>query len=447
MDPNPPRPSDLYSLVYTSGTTGNPKGVMLTHSNMVAAVTGLVYAGYQPGPQDVHLSYLPLAHILERVGHNGFISRGSAICFFQGDITKLLKDIETVRPTFFLGVPRVYSRLFDRVWQTVKSKGALSQKIFESAYARKVSALEHTPPRRTKFLDKFVFKKTRASLGGRVKWMVSGSAPLSPTIHTFLQVVFCCHVMQGYALTETTSSLCIAYMGDSTPNHVGPPGVMTEIKLVDVPAMGYLSSNTPFPQGEICVRGLQLFKGYWKNEEKTRETIDDDGWFHTGDIGQMLPNGTLQIIDRKKNIFKLAQGEYIAAEYLENVFSRSTFVRQIFIHGHSAQNYLVAVVVPDPDEVLPWAGQERIADLEAAQAAVGEILKTKQDDLKTAILHDMKSIGQQIGLKGFQFVKDIIIDHQFWTVDNDLLTPTQKVRRPFVLRKYKERLNDLYSTE
>ncbi|KAJ6757187.1 LONG-CHAIN-FATTY-ACID--COA LIGASE [Salix koriyanagi] len=213
---------------------------------------------------------------------------------------------------------------------------------------------------RSPMWDRLVFNKIKEKLGGRVKFMGSGASPLSPDVMDFLRVCFGCQVLEGYGMTETSCVISSVDQGDNLSGHVGSPNPACEIKLVDVPEMNYTSEDQPHPRGEICVRGPSIFQGYYKAEVQMREVIDDDGWLHTGDIGLWLPAGRLKIIDRKKNIFKLAQGEYIAPEKVENVYTKCRFVSQCFIYGDSFNSSLVAVVAVEPDVLRDWAASEGI---------------------------------------------------------------------------------------
>jgi len=188
-----------------------------------------------------------------------------------------------------------------------------------------------------------VFTKIRNRLGGRCKAMVTGAAPISPEVLDLLRIAFGCQVYEGYGQTEACAAISVTVTGDYSTGHVGCPLPCVELKLVDVPEMNYTAEDKPNPRGEICVRGTSVCQSYYKEPEKTREAIDADGWLHTGDVGEIQPNGTLKIIDRKKNIFKLAQGEYIAAEKIENVVIRSPFIEQAWVYGNSLQVFSIAV--------------------------------------------------------------------------------------------------------
>lgn len=215
--------------------------------------------------------------------------------------------------------------------------------------------------------------------------------------------------------------------------HVGVPLACNHVKLEDVPDMNYFSVNN---EGEICIKGTNVFKGYLKDPEKTEEALDKDGWLHTGDIGRWLPNGTLKIIDRKKNIFKLAQGEYIAPEKIENIYIRSRAVLQIFVHGESLRSSLVAVVVPDPEALPSFAAKIGV------KGSFEELCQNQV--VKEAILEDLLKIGKESGLKSFEQVKSIFLHTEQFSIENGLLTPTLKAKRAELSKYFQSQINSLY---
>ncbi|KAI4368336.1 hypothetical protein MLD38_016904 [Melastoma candidum] len=354
----PPNPDDIATICYTSGTTGTPKGAVLTHGSLVASVAGSTM-NTKFYPSDVAISYLPLAHIYERANQIMAVHFGIAVGFYQGDNLKLMDDMATLRPTVFASVPRLYNRIYSGIINAVKASGGLRERLFNAAYNAKKQALlngKNASP----MWDRLVFNKIKEKLGGRVRFMSSGASPLSPDVMEFLTICFGCRVVEGYGMTETSCVISSMDEGDCLFGHVGSPSPACEIKLVDVPEMNYTSEDQPYPRGEICVRGPIIFKGYYKDEAQTREVFDEDGWFHTGDIGTWLSGGRLKIIDRKKNIFKLAQGEYIAPEKIENVYAKCKFVAQCFLYGDSLNACLVAIVSVDQDQLKAWAASEGI---------------------------------------------------------------------------------------
>jgi long-chain acyl-CoA synthetase len=363
------------------------------------------------------------------------MSAGSQVGFWRGDTMLLVEDFAALRPTVLVGVPRVFNRIYDRINAQISQASLVKRQLFSYAYSAKLAALRESGELHHALWDRLVFSKISAVVGGRVRVILSGSAPLSPAVQDFLRIVFACPVVQGYGLTETTAALSVQDLGDTSSGNVGAPAVCTEVKLVDVPEMGYTSSGPGVQQGEICARGPSIFRGYYKMPEKTAEDIDRDGWFHSGDIGEWLPNGALKIIDRKKNIFKLAQGEYVAAEYLETIYLKSRFVAQVFVYGDSLRSCLVGVVVPDVDVLLPWAKKqgfpENLAEL------------CKDERARKAVLASMMKVAQDSNLKGFEKVKAIHLEPVPWAPEN-LLTPTMKMRRADAKKHYAPVLERLY---
>ncbi|CAL5036206.1 unnamed protein product [Urochloa decumbens] len=429
---HPPKPEDVATICYTSGTTGTPKGVVLSHENLIANVAGssLNIKFY---PSDVYISYLPLAHIYERVNQIAALHCGVAIGFYQGDNLKLMDDLAALRPTIFASVPRLYNRIYTAITNAVKESGGLKEKLFHTAYnAKRQAILKGKNP--SPVWDKLVFNKIKARLGGRVRLMSSGASPLSADVMEFLRICFGGEVLEGYGMTETSCIISAMDVGDRSIGHVGSPIASCEVKLVDVPEMNYTSDDQPYPRGEICVRGPTIFHGYYKDEVQTKEVIDEDGWLHTGDIGLWLPGGRLRIIDRKKNIFKLAQGEYIAPEKIENVYAKCKFIAQCFIFNSS----LVGIIAVEPEVLKAWAASEGIQCEDLRQLCA-------DPRARAAVLADMDSVGKEAQLRGFEFAKAIRLVAEPFTVENGLLTPTFKVKRPQAKTYFAKEISDMYA--
>ncbi|XP_039114566.1 long chain acyl-CoA synthetase 6, peroxisomal-like [Dioscorea cayenensis subsp. rotundata] len=432
----PPKPDDIATICYTSGTTGTPKGAILSHENLIANVAGssLKIKFY---PSDIYISYLPLAHIYERTNQIAMVHFGVAIGFYQGDNLKLMDDIAALRPTLFSSVPRLYNRIYSGIMNAVKSSGGLREKLFNAAYNAKMQAILNgkTP---SPMWDRLVFNKIREKLGGRVRCLTSGASPLSPDVMDFLRVCFGGLVLEGYGMTETSCVITLMDVGDNLTGHVGSLNPSCEVKLVDVPEMNYTSDDQPYPRGEICVRGPIVFQGYYKDDAQTREVIDVDGWLHTGDIGLWLPGGRLKIIDRKKNIFKLAQGEYIAPEKIENVYAKCKFVAQCFVYGDSFNSSLVAIIAVDHDALKSWAASGGIKYDDLQQLC-------NDQRARAAVLADMDNLGKQAQLRGFEFVKAVTLVLEPFTVENGLLTPTFKVKRPQAKAYFAKAIENMYT--
>ena len=435
----PPAPEDLFTICYTSGTTGVPKGAMLTHANIIASAAGGSETLQDVGPTDVHVSYLPLAHIYERSNVSFLTHRGAAIGFYRGDVLQLVDDIVALQPTVFCSVPRLLNRIYDKVQQQLQAGSPVARWLFQAACDAKLRAMAAGDPSGGRFgalWERLVFSKVQAKLGGRVLRVASGASPISPDVFNFLR---CCfpQVYEGYGMTETTCMTSVTSPDDQLIGHVGAPVLSCEVKLVDLPEMGYSNDDRPFPRGEICVRGPSVFKGYYKNPDETRACLDEAGWLHTGDVGAWIEGGRLKIIDRKKNIFKLAQGEYVAPEKIENAYVRSPFVAQIFVYGDSLQAELVGIVVPDPDFALPWAKQHGLPEDLAALAA--------DPKFRAAVFQSMQREAAAAKLRGFEHVKAIAVEAEAFAVENGLLTPTFKLKRPQAKKKYADAIAGLYA--
>ncbi|MBN3275509.1 ACSL5 ligase, partial [Polyodon spathula] len=413
---------------------GDPKGAMLTHENVIADAAAFIKSfesTFGPVPEDISISFLPLAHMFERVVQTVMYNSGARVGFFQGDIRLLPDDMKALRPTVFPVVPRLLNRVYDKVQSEAQTP--FKKWLLNFAVNRKFSEVKQGISRNDSIWDKLIFHKVQGTMGGRVRVMVTGAAPISPTVLNFLRAALGCPIFEAYGQTECTAGCTFSMPGDWTSGHVGPPVTCNIVKLSDVEEMNYFASNG---EGEVCIKGKNVFKGYLKDPEKTMEALDENGWLHTGDIGKWLPSGVLKIIDRKKNIFKLAQGEYIAPEKIENVYVRSGPVAQVFVHGDSLKSCLVGIVVPDP-EVLP--------DFAAKRGIKGSFEDLcKNNDIKKAIQEDMLKLGKESGLHSFEQIKNLHLHPEQFTIENGLLTPTLKAKRAELTKVFKAEIEKLY---
>ncbi|XP_062435656.1 long-chain-fatty-acid--CoA ligase 5 [Rhea pennata] len=436
IEPIPPKPEDLCIVCFTSGTTGTPKGAMLTHENVVANAAAFLKCTentFECTSSDISMSYLPLAHMFERVVQTVVYSCGGKVGFFQGDIKLLTDDMKTLKPTLFPVVPRLLNRIYDKIQSGAKSP--VKKLLLNFAVTMKMAEVKQGIIRNDSIWDQLIFQKVQETMGGQVRIMVTGAAPISPSVLTFLRAALGCQIFEAYGQTECSAGCTFSMPGDWTTGHVGAPLACNIIKLDDVAEMNYFSSNN---EGEVCIKGPNVFKGYLKDPEKTAEAIDKDGWLHTGDIGKWMPNGTLKIIDRKKNIFKLAQGEYIAPEKIENIYIRSTPVAQVFVHGESLRSSLVGIVVPDPETLPEFAAKLGI------KGSYEDVCKNPA--VKKAILEDIVKLGKEAGLKSFEQVKDLYIHTEMFSVENGLLTPTLKAKRTELAKFFQNQIEALYSS-
>uniref|UniRef100_A0A8C8MM53 Arachidonate--CoA ligase n=1 Tax=Oncorhynchus tshawytscha TaxID=74940 RepID=A0A8C8MM53_ONCTS len=405
---SPPTPEDLSIVCFTSGTTG-----MCLILSMLFESTVTVLSSFSLIPQSVVYCH------------------GGRIGFFQGDIRLLSDDMKALRPTIFPVVPRLLNRMYDKIFSQANTP--LKRWLLNFAAKRKGAEVSSGIIRMDSLWDKIFFSKIQASLGGRLRMIVTGAAPASPTVLGFLRAALGCQVYEAYGQTECTAGCTFTTPGDWTSGHVGAPLPCNLIKLVDVAEKNYFAAKG---EGEVCVKGPNVFKGYLKDPGRTAETLDTDGWLHTGDIGKWLPNGTLKIIDRKKHIFKLAQGEYISPEKIENIYIRCEPVTQLYVHGDSLQSCLVAIVVPDPETMPAWALKKGM------EGSYRDLCKNTV--LKKAIMEDLQRLGKASGLHSFEQVKNIYVHNELFSIQNGLLTPTLKAKRPELREFFKEKIEDLY---
>lgn len=445
-----PKREDTALIIYTSGSTGTPKGVVIYHRCLASlAQSSQLHDERTNGRTgDYYISYLPLPHVFEQFIIGNILSAGGAIGFYSGDKRLLMEDIFILKPTIFASVPRIFSRMKDQIEMTVKKTGGFVETMFNKAIAAKQTALDEGYLNHAIY-DKLVFSKIKAKLGfDRLRWVVSGSAPLPIDTCRFLRCVFGCPLFEGYGMTESGGGICCGELDDvSRFGSCGGPVHGCEMRLVSIPEKHYSvedkehTSNTGTiacdGRGEICLRGFNVTPGYFNRPDLTKETIDEEGWFHTGDIGLWDDKGTIHIIDRKKNILKLSQGEYVAIESLENIYQSSQYVDQIFVYGDSFKSCLVAIVVPDYGTLKLWCKEKGYKE-ESFQSLC------QSEAVKELIQNDLLRVWKEKKLNGIERLAAISIHSNAFTVEDNLLTPTMKLRRTDLSSRYKAEIDQLY---
>lgn len=425
---NPPIPEDIITINYTSGTTGPPKGVVLTHGAAMAAFC-MSLCSFPPRAGDVAISYLPLAHIYGRLTEGVGLWNGNAIGYFHGNIVELVDDIKMLRPHTFISVPRLYNRFGGGIkGNTIEApgfRGKLSNYVVSTKGEYLKDPNDPKATNKHAFWDRIWGKKVAAAIGlERCRVMISGSAPLDPSMQTFLRICMSNYFGQGYGLTETYAATSVQLDGDYSTGNVGAVGVNSEVCLLDVPDMEYLSTDKPHPRGELLIRGPSVFKEYFKNPEETAKAMTEDGWFKTGDIALIDEKGRIKIVDRRKNVLKLAQGEYISPERIENVYlSNLPYLAQGYVHGDSTETFLVAIFGVTPDLFADKASKilgQTIAptDLAAIKAAAAN------EKVRKVVQEEMEKVGRKNKFAGYERVKAMRLDLEPFTVENELLTPT-----------------------
>ncbi|KAI0910968.1 AMP-binding enzyme [Ustulina deusta] len=423
----PPRPEDIITINYTSGTTGDPKGVVLTHANCVAGIAAGRATG-QYSRNDTNISYLPVAHIYGRLIDQTALGEGASIGYFHGDMLELVDDLKILKPTGFPSVPRLFNRFNMGIRaQTVEAdgvRGALSRRVIDTKLAN--MKLPPGQAHNKHFLyDRIWTPKVRAAVGmDRCRSMVSGSAQLDPDVQEFLRAAFGNNFASGYGLTESYASTSCQLEGDFSLGNNGPPLPSTEVCLESQPDLEYFVTDKPRPRGELLLRGHSIFREYYKNEAETTKALDPDGWFHTGDIAEFDEFGRIRIIDRKKNVLKLSQGEYISPERIENVYmGSSNLIAMAYVHGEGTQSSLVAIFGVDPVNFAPFASKvlkQPIApeDIAAVKDAAKDARVVK------AVLKHLDEIGKKQKFNGYERVRNCVLDVEPFSIENELLTPT-----------------------
>ena len=446
---SPAKPESICTICYTSGTTGNPKGAMVSHEALESTIDCMDHTGFEYFKDDIYLSFLPYAHIMETLIFALIMTHGRTFALYSGNPRNLVEDAQICRPTIMTSVPRVFQRIHAEIKKGLAKESKLTQNIFNMALNKKIKDFKETGIITNPLLDTLVFRKIRDILGGRMRFMLVGAAPMDPELMNFLQCAFSCKIVEGYGQTEDCAGVLISSQYDRVCQHLGGPGFNSEIKLVDIVDLDYRSTDVDpntgisHPRGELCVRGPLLFKGYLDDQENTDKAIDKDGWLHTGDVAMVLTEhgNAIRVIDRVKNIFKLQQGEYVAPEKIENALMDSPYVEQIFVYGDSLQNYLVAIIVPNKPHVIEFLKSKGIN-------CNNDNCKDhfENEELKKEILKNLETIGEKSDFKGFEIIKKIYLSTEPFTVENDLCTPTLKIRRHEAKKYFTNKIKELYNS-
>ncbi|CAD6570100.1 MAG: long-chain fatty acid-CoA ligase [Tremellales sp. Tagirdzhanova-0007] len=434
-----PRPTedDLFCIMYTSGSTGPPKGALLSNKNMIASLAGSsgLWAPYWNPKNDLLLAFLPLAHILEQFLEYSFYLFGVPIGYAMAktltdaSVRNCQGDFTAYRPTLIGGVPGIFEGIRKGMMQKIQEAGPVVGTVFNLA----VKGKQTLPWPLTAAIDKTLFAKVKAATGGRLRMAVCGGGALSHSTQLFLSTVMA-PVMQGYGLTETCGMTAITTQAFWQIGNVGVLGPSTELKLVDQPALGYVSSSSP-PQGEIWLRGPNVFQGYFKEPELTRESLTDDGWFKSGDIGQWEANGTLTIIDRVKNLCKMQNGEYLALDRVESMYKACDVVMMLCICAPSNADRPIAVVYPHEGNLRLYLKAANLPSNGTPEQWVSD------PTIKGIILQQMIATAKKNGLARHETIKDIVMTTQEWSPDNGMLTPAMKMARPVIAKRYEKEIS------
>lgn len=419
---------DMVTMIYTSGTTGNPKGVMLSHNNIMSNVKAISQV-YDFNYTHRTLSFLPISHVFERTINYYFQSVGISI-YYAENLGTIAENLMEVQPHIFISVPRLLERTYDKIISTGRELSGIKKKIF--FWAVNLGMKYKIPDTngsfykmKLKIADKLIFSKWRKALGGKVQLIVVGGAALQPRLATVFNAAGI-PVVEGYGLTESSPVIATnrtPETGDLRVGTVGPaiPGV--EIKIN--------------PDGEILCKGHNVMLGYYNDPELTREMVDEEGWLHTGDIGMLVEDRYLKITDRKKEMFKLSSGKYIAPQVIENKLKESMFIEQAMVIGEN-QKFASAIIAPDFSFLHNWASIHSINFQDNKELI-------QNQDIISRYQKEVSSINKQLGLT--EQIKRFRLVHEEWSQDTGELSPTLKLKRKFLVVKYNDLINEIFSID
>lgn len=449
-----PVPDTTAVIMYTSGSTGKPKGVVISHKSILAAAASADILLHMHD-KDKYLAYLPLAHIMELMVEFVVLAKGCCLCYadpksLSATGSAPIGALEAFSPTLMVAVPKIWETLRKGIMAKVAQSPAAAQVLVNTAFEWRVTAKKYgfTTP----LFSALVFKKFKKAVGGELRWALSGGGPLSGKVQDFIRVAFDIPLVQGYGLTETCAGLAIQAEDDLRHGVQGMPIPSCEVKLDSTPdvkdraGLPYLSTdrkdvegNDVWGRGEICVRGFHVTSGYYMEEEKTKEEFKEDGWFHSGDIGEFLKDGSIRIVDRKKNLVKLKGGEYIALEQMESVYGGSNFVDAIAggicCYGDGEMDRPIALMQLSEPYAKKWAQKNGASD---------DISKLKDDSkLYDAIMDDLKQIHGGSGLSHLEKLVAVSILTDHWTPENGCLTAANKLQRRVVIETFSKEFEEV----
>lgn len=444
IQPSPPRPDDLACIMYTSGSTGTPKGVVLKHENIVAGVAGVlaVVGRDMISSEDVVIAFLPLAHIFELVFELITFYWGATLGYANvktlsdTSVRECQGDMKELHPTIMVGVAAVWETIKKGILAQVSAQPPFAQKVFWTAYKAKMAMVNRGIPG-SGVIDNLIFKKVKQATGGRLRLCLNGGLPLLHETQAFISNLLL-PMLIGYGLTETCANTCVVLPQHFEQGVAGAVVGSVTVKLVDVADAGYFAKDN---RGEVCIRGAPVMLEYYENEKETKEAIDEEGWFHTGDIGEWTASGNLKLIDRKKNLVKTLNGEYIALEKLESAYRANLLVHNICCYADADHSKPIGIVVPNEAAVRQFAADKGIYKSADGADWVEMCSNTK---LSNAITKLLVLTAKLHGLAGIELILGIVLVEEEWTPQNGFVTLAMKLQRKKILESVKPEVDALY---
>lgn len=443
IDPHPPTADDLACIMYTSGSTGDPKGVVLKHSNIVAGLAGVALnVDGLVSHKDRIICFLPLAHILEMAFEllnfywGSLLSYATVKTLSSSSVRNCKGDLAELKPTIMVGVAALWETVRKGVLAQINKLPSYKRKIFWAAYHAKLGMKKYHIPGGDA-VGSIVFGPVKEATGGCLRYVLNGGSRISIDAQQFISTVVC-PMLIGYGLTETCANATVL---EPAGFEYGVAGTLTGAitgKLVDVEALGYFAKNN---QGELWIKGGPVLSGYYKNPKETEEALTKDGWFQTGDICEWTPNGQLRIIDRKKNLVKTLNGEYIALEKLESIYGSNSYVDNICVYADQEKVKPIAIVVPNIGPVTQLVKQLGLLknDNEAVESHYGD------NRLRNAILESLLKTGKNQGLKGIELLQGVVLFDGEWTPQSGYITAAAKLKRKEILAAVKDQVDEVYA--
>jgi len=445
LEPSLSQPDSLATICYSFGTSSLPKGVKITQRNLSASTLSINFTEIKLLHSDRHYSYLPLANINERIAILTFMLNGAKIGFISGDVKNcLLEDLQLLKPTVFLAVPKVLSQFREEIWDDfTKITDEYKKKILEKAINIKREKLENELTVKHVVYDNLIFRIVQNKFGGNIRVIINVTAPLPKYLADDIKIFFSAPIILAYGMTETTGPVIVSNKADIKNDSVGACIESCILKFTDIPEMNYsnetILNEWPSPSGEICLKGPMLFKGYFQNPDETQKCFDGDGWLHTGDIGRIIPlTRGLKIIDRKTEIIKLSQGQYISPAKLEDLYSKSKYITYIGIYGSSDRSYIVAVIYPNKINVRALLKSISKGDDDTDIETLYEDV-----DLKEKLKNDLDNIAEENNFNISERINYFMLTNRDFLEEACLNSNLKLIRKEFEL-KFASEIESLY---